>query len=198
MDYTNYRVDWRLQVETVAGTRFRCGHCGADAGVVSALSGQLVRRADGATGARWAVILFCPVCSQPTYRDGDGKQFPAPRIGTELKNLPGGIAGLYREARDCSAIGAYTACVMVCRKILMNLAVLEKADPGKSFVEYVDYLAEHGFVPPKGKPWVDRIRQKGNEANHEIKEMAEPDAREIMLLVEMLLRFNFELGTPSP
>lgn len=80
----------------------------------------------------------------------------------------------------------------------MNLAVLENADTGKSFVEYVDYLANNGFVPPKGRPWVDRIRKKGNEAVHEIQQMSESDAKEIMLLVEMLLRFNFELGEPTP
>jgi hypothetical protein len=86
---------------------------------------------------------------------------------------------------------------MACRKILMNLAVLEQAKPGLSFVEYVDYLGANGFVPPKGKAWVGQIRAKGNEANHEIKPMLQKDAQEIMLLTEMLLRFNFELGTPA-
>lgn len=80
----------------------------------------------------------------------------------------------------------------------MNLAVLEGAASGKGFVEYVNFLADNGFVPPKGKAWVDRIRDKGNDANHEINEMSESDAKDIMMLVEMLLRFNFELGTPTP
>ena len=78
----------------------------------------------------------------------------------------------------------------------MNLAVRESAPEDKNFAFYVDYLATKGFVPPKGRPWVDKIRDKGNEANHEIKEMQEQDAKDILHLVEMLLRFNFTLVTP--
>ena len=196
MDYINFFVRWARQLEQVSGVRFRCGHCGADAGVVDILRGTLLHRA-GANAGNYASILFCPVCSQPTYQDIDQKQFPAYPLGADLKNLPAGIAGLYREARNCSGVGAYTACVMACRKILMNLAVREGAKEGGSFVGYVDYLADNNFVPPKGKVWVTKIKDKGNDANHEITEMSEPDAKEIMMLVEMLLRFNFELGDPT-
>ena len=194
-----FAISWAASVQPVSGVRFRCGHCGADAGVISALQGHELDKGRGGVGTgRPAKILFCPVCSQPSYFDPDSKGFPAVPLGADLRNLPAGIAGLYREARNCSGVAAYTSCVMACRKILMNLAVLEGATAGKNFVEYVDHLDNNGFVPPKGKAWVDRIRKKGNEANHEIKEMSEADAKEIMMLVEMLLRFNFELGTPTP
>jgi len=196
MDYKTYWNEWTNNLAVVSGVRFKCGHCGADAGVINALQGQQRSRAINQHTGRPVVILFCPVCSQPTYCDPDGKFVPAASLGAELKNLPAGISGLYREARACSSVGAYTACVMVSRKILMNLSVLEGAPSGQGFIQYVDYLSESGFVPPRGKAWVDRIRAKGNEANHEIEEMSEADAREIMMLVEMLLRFNFELGTP--
>jgi len=80
----------------------------------------------------------------------------------------------------------------------MNIAVAQGADPGKSFVEYVEYLASYGYVPPKGKGWVDHIRKKGNEANHEIAVMSRPDAEELISFTEMLLKFIFEFPSRVP
>ena len=48
-------------------------------------------------------------------------------------------------------------------------------------------------MPPNGKKWVDAIRKKGNEANHEIQLMGERDARNIVRFSEMLLRFVYEM-----
>jgi len=39
---------------------------------------------------------------------------------------------------------------------------------------------------------VDHIRQKGNEANHEIKVMTAQDARDLVSFLEMLLKFVYE------
>jgi hypothetical protein len=39
----------------------------------------------------------------------------------------------------------------------MNIAVAEGADEGKRFIEYVEYLADNGYVPPGGKGWVDQF-----------------------------------------
>jgi hypothetical protein len=48
-----------------------------------------------------------------------------------------------------------------------SLGVAEGAKEGLSFQAYVDHLSAKGYVPPNGKGWVDHIRKKGNEANHE-------------------------------
>ncbi len=74
----------------------------------------------------------------------------------------------------------------------MHIAVSKGAKPGESFVSYVDYLAAKGFIPPDGRDWVDHIRQKGNEANHEIVIMSGAEAEELIAFVEMLLKFIFE------
>ena len=74
----------------------------------------------------------------------------------------------------------------------MNIAVEQSAPSGHPFVEYVEFLAANGYVPPNGKLWVDHIRKKGNEATHEIALMNENDARELLIFVEMLLRFVYE------
>lgn len=74
----------------------------------------------------------------------------------------------------------------------MNIGVQEGAQGGKSFVHYIDFLAEKGFIPPNGRAWVDHIRKKGNEATHEIALMSKVDATELVVFTEMLLKFIYE------
>lgn len=80
----------------------------------------------------------------------------------------------------------------------MNIAVQQGAAAGLPFIDYVNYLASAGFVPPNGKHWVDHIRKKGNEATHEIALMGEVEAKELLGFVEMLLRFVYEFPTMIP
>src|SRR6266571_7617624 len=105
---------------------------------------------------------------------------------------------LYEEARRCSSQNCFTAAVLLCRKMLMNIAVAQGATEGLRFIEYVTYLSDKGFVPPNGKHWVDHIRKKGNEATHEIALMAEGDAKELISFIEMLLRFIYEFPSLVP
>jgi hypothetical protein len=74
----------------------------------------------------------------------------------------------------------------------MHIAVEQGAPEGKSFLAYVEFLSKEGFVPPHGKEWVDHIREKGNEANHEIVLMSQNDAIDLINFSEMLLKFIYE------
>jgi hypothetical protein len=140
-----------------------------------------------------AWLFACPNCRRPTFFEADGTQIPAPRIGRPVNGIDNpGVEGLYNEARDCSMVGAHTAAVLLCRKLLMNVAVQKGANPGLTFVQYVDHLATSGYVPPNGKAWVDQIRKKGNEATHEIPSITHADAQQILTFVEMLLKFVYE------
>ena len=139
-------------------------------------------------------LRACPSCTLPFIQiESENRFIPSQRLGRSVKGLPLDLEKLYNEARDASSVGAFTACAMVARKVLMNLAVLEGAEENRNFHYYVDYLANNGFVPKKGRPWVDKIRLKGNEATHEIELISQSDATDIMFLVENLLRFNFEM-----
>jgi len=80
----------------------------------------------------------------------------------------------------------------------MNIAVNNGAKEGASFVVYVEHLASAGFVPPNGRGWVDHIRKKGNEANHEIALMTRVDAEELLSFSEMLLKFIYEFPSRIP
>jgi len=82
--------------------------------------------------------------------------------------------------------------------MLLNIAVNQGAKEGGKFIEYVNYLSEKGYIPPNGKHWVDHIRQKGNEANHEIAVMTEQDSKNLLTFTEMLLRFIYEFPNMVP
>ena len=74
----------------------------------------------------------------------------------------------------------------------MHIAVSQGAGDGLSFAKYVDYLDDKHFTPPNSKDWVDHIRKKGNEANHEIVVMGKSDAEELLEFIHMILTFIYE------
>ena len=74
----------------------------------------------------------------------------------------------------------------------MHIAVSKGAQENQSFVFYVNYLSENQYIPRDSATWVDHIRQKGNEANHEIIIGSETDALDLLNFSEMLLKIMFE------
>jgi hypothetical protein len=80
----------------------------------------------------------------------------------------------------------------------MNVAVSQGAKAGDPFASYVQFLADKGYVPPNGKHWVDHIRTKSNEANHEVVLMSKEEAEILITFVEMMLKFIYELPNVIP
>jgi hypothetical protein len=142
-------------------------------------------------------VHICPSCNKATVF-GWGIQYPGAIPGAKIRALPDDINALYDESRQCIAIAAYTASVLLSRKLLMHIAVEQKAEPNKAFGYYVSFLADNGFIPPNGKAWVAHIKDKGNEANHEIVLMTKDDAEELLVFMEMLLKFIYEFPARIP
>jgi Domain of unknown function (DUF4145) len=176
---------------------FDCGHCGNRVASSSGYFGSLL----GIPGTIIESLHICPHCTRTTSFHV-GIQFPGVRPGTNVLHVPPDIEKAYNEARDCMAASAYTAATMLCRKILMHVAVEEKAAENLSFKQYVDYLVANNYVPPKGRGWVDQIRDKGNGVNHELVFASLEEAKDLIGFVEMLLRFNYEfpgkVGAKTP
>jgi hypothetical protein len=148
-------------------------------------------------------VFICSNCEFPTFIgvDADGSstlQVPGSLPGAPVDNLPDLVEPLYNEARRCYSVGAFTATAMACRKILMNVAVQEGAEPNLRFVQYVNFLDENHHVPPKGRNWVEHIKEKGNEANHEIRLVLEPDARQLLLFTQLFLTFVYTFADWEP
>lgn len=167
---------------------YTCGHsdCGREVGSDKGYFYQ-----NKITGRADAFIYVCPVCHCPTFFDFYS-QIPGVRIGHNIEHLPQEISELYDEVRKSTSQESFTLAVLGCRKLLMHITVEKGAKENLGFVEYVNYLADNHYAPPNSQPWVDRIRQKGNEANHEIKIMTKDDALEIINFIEMLLKFIYE------
>lgn len=167
---------------------YTCGHCGNQLA-----SNQGYYATDPGGGVMEAFIYICHQCEKPTHFAKDGSQNPGAAFGNPVSNIPAKeVEDLYEEARNCMKVNAHTAAVMCCRKLLMNVAVSEGADTGKGFVYYVKYLAGEGHIPPKATVWVDHIRDKGNDANHEIRIMSREDAERLIRFSEMMLRIMYE------
>ena len=137
-------------------------------------------------------IYICPHCKAPHIIDANGKNFPFSICGKTFKRLPEEIQKCYDEARLALSAGAYTAAVMMFRKILMNLAVNEGAKEGDSFANYVTFLCDNGFVHKKQHEQAKSLKKLGNDANHKIESRTEDEAKEMLKFVELLLLNNYE------
>jgi hypothetical protein len=179
---------WRNTEGGFASKDYQCAYFGRD---VSASEGYWCI---GEYDSLDHTVAICPKCNAPTYFERHSTQIPSPPFGESVPFINDGkIEAIYEEARRCTSHGAFTGAVMLCRKLLMNLAVQQGAPENQSFQSYVEYLDKHGFVPPNGKKWVDAIRKRGNDANHEIELMTPKDAHNIIRFSEMLLRFIYEM-----
>ena len=172
-------------VRTIPSRSYICGHCHNPLASNNGFRRQI-------PGGGWWYIYICHYCNCPTFFDLKNNQIPGSPYGNKVDHVPTEVDSLYNEARDCTSVNAYTASVLCCRKLLMNIGVSIGADEGLNFTQYVRYLSDKGFVPPDGKEWVDHIRKKGNEATHEIAIMEREDAQELITFLEMLLKFIYE------
>lgn len=189
-----YHVIWK-DAQNLRPLEYKCGYCGL---VVSSEKGWLYYNTSTGQVISDVAVRICPHCNGPSVFSLGNFQVPGVAFGNSVGSTPQEIHALYEEARRCTSAGAYTAAVMACRKLLMHIAVKQGAKPGDSFLDYVTYLTDKGFVPPGGRDWVDHIRQKGNEANHDITLMNKTDAENLIHFSEMLLKFIYEFPSKVP
>lgn len=182
-------------VQRVDKGNWDCGYCGK---MVGSDQGWVGTQDEGGSGSPTAYIRICPNCQLPTVFDHAGDYAPTRPPGEHIDNVPEDLSTLYEEARYTAGAGAYTAAVMACRKMLMNIAVDKGAKEGLGFAEYVNYLVSEGYTPPNSKEWVDYVRSLGNEANHKIALKDRDDADAAITFVGMLLRFIYELPALIP
>lgn len=186
--FENYSCNW-FQFQQIENKSFICGFCGDK---IASDRGYKVGNGKRGEGNQKAGIYICPNCHGPNFINLKGEWFPGHIFGREVKNVPHSLDELYNEARKSHKEKCFTASVLLCRKMLMNISVEQGAKENLKFIQYVDYLAEKGFIPPNGRNWVDHIRKKGNEATHEIKMMNESDSKDLLRFTEMILMFLYE------
>ena len=169
--------------------RADCPDCGASTLAVIAFS-----------NSQPAVWARCTNCMRPVAIL-DGTMSPSPLPLSEPMGLPDTERAAWREIRACLSVGADTAAVMLCRKLLLHVAVSAGMSPksdkdrAPTFLETVNYLENDGLITQRMRPWVERIKDVGNEANHELSPIAHADALDVARFTEQLLRLAYEMDS---
>ena len=170
-----------------------CPHCEAPHLVRVAMASN---PDDFGQGTRW---LRCVGCGQGSVIDDAEVLHPSPKPMRVPDGLPPVDVAIWDEIRACLGIGAYTAAVMLCRKLLFHVAVshgLEEKDSrnrAPSYMEAVKHLESEGVFTARMRKWVDRVKDVGNNANHELSPISRSQAFDVATFTEKLLELAYEL-----
>lgn len=139
-------------------------------------------------------VFICPHCNKPTFIDEiiNKTQFPLPKKENNLHHIPSEVNKVYQEAIDSYSAGAFTGTTLLCRKLLMNIAVNLGAKENQNFAEYVKFLDDEGYITKTSRNWVDMIRTIGNKATHNLDVNTKEEAEKDLIFCEMILKTNYE------
>jgi Domain of unknown function (DUF4145) len=179
-----------------------CGACGrpVNADVMAGWPQNTAPADARAAASRATLWLQCPSCSEGSVKTRAGAVYPAAPAVRPLAHLPKSVERAWREAGLAHGAAAYTAAEMMCRKILMHMAVDNAgAQEGASFVTYVDALETAGYITTGLKSVVDQVRTRGNVANHDLPASSEQDSLTTLTITQHLLEAMYELpGMATP
>ena len=161
----------------------KCPLCNAN------VVGAVVAESNDQPRVQW---IRCTGCDRGVVAN-EGALSPSPKIGEEVTGLPADVADAYDEARRTAGAAAYTACELICRKILMHIAVDKGDSEGKGFVEYLDFLKNTGYLTPAMLPWADLIRTHGNQSTHRLQAASKDRALNTLAFTAQLLRLVYEM-----
>lgn len=160
---------------------FTCGYC------QTKVNGQVVATSQS---IKW---LLCTSCGNGSVFTNDGILFPPQLTGPIVEGLPTEISNAYDESRRCYSVNSYTSCELMCRKILMHVAVEKNAKEGDTFENYIKYLEGSGYVTPPMRGWVDLIRRHGNKSTHKLEAPDQKRAESTLMLTAELLKLIYEM-----
>ena len=142
--------------------------------------------------------LRCVSCHKGYVRQDGAIQPGVKPLRTPL-GVPEDEVAVWEEARSCLGVGAHTAAVMLCRKLLFHIAVTHGLAPANSkgfapgFAECAKHLEKQGLVTPRMMKWVDRIKDVGNDANHALVPIEATQSLDVATFTEQLLVLAYEL-----
>ena len=174
--------------------KYDCGSCGKP------IQGRVVATLTRPTDGHQVQWCMCPCdlrepCVFVMKGDEVVTQSPISKQFQHNAKWPPDIAALYDEAAKSYSAGAFTACVMVCRKVLMVTSCKEGETDGKTFVAYVDHITTTVLNFPRAKAAIDSIRTIGNEATHTVAIVSQDDAKRAMQIVTYMLDTIYALPT---
>ena len=161
--------------------RYTCGHCSTQvSGAVIAFYDQI----------KW---LECTTCGNGSVLARNGIIHSSIPFGPDIQGLPKEVNDAYSESRRCMSVNAFTAAELICRKILMHIAVDKGATEGDTFVAYLSHLEREGYVTPPMRGWVTLIKDHGNNATHKLASPDKQRAESTVMFTAELLRLVYEM-----
>jgi hypothetical protein len=174
--------------------RERCAFCGGDQMMIVAHAAG----GSSSSGRPDVCWLRCISCFFG-HVNNEGTISPGVRPLDTPNVLSGDDLTAWTEALGCLSVGANTAAVMMCRKLLFHIAVAhdlpEKDSSGRAptFAKALKHLEDEGVITKHMRPWVEKIKDVGNEANHEIPSTTPEQAMDVALFTRQLIRLAYEL-----
>ena len=158
--------------------RVTCPDCGSGT-MLAIAQGDLPATAKKELSGGSSAWLMCNVCGMGTfamgYSSSPAKLYPRAKPLNLPNYLDEDVRKTALEALGCYTVDAFTACTLMCRKIIFHMAVdaglPEKNERGfaPSFFDCVEHLVEEGYITKRQKEqWVDSVRVWGNTATHEL------------------------------
>ena len=179
-------------------TPFVCGHCFRDVAALPTAKYPSGSKPTNVTQVEWndkprSECLLCPACERMTVVV-EGAQSPSPPAGNNVDHLPSDVDKSWREARRSYTATAYTASVLMCRKLLMHMAC-DKAGTkeGANFTTCIDELISSNELPKSHEPLLQAIRKSGNGGTHKLESIDEKEAKTTIVVTEQCLRNLYEL-----
>lgn len=150
------------------------------------------------------VWLRCATCELGFVKNGDTTAPTSLPLRTP-RHLPPEDQAVWEEVRQCLGSGAHMAAVMLCRKLLLHLAVAKGLPPENNkghspgFEECVKHLQSTGTITQPMLEWVKPIKDIGNTANHKIRAVTLEEATDVANFTHQLLVLAYEMRrTPVP
>jgi len=144
------------------------------------------------------VWMRCPSCGAGSVYQ-QGELSPSSKPLRVPAGLPAVDAAIWAEVRTCLGVGANAAAVMLCRKLLFHIAVgnglpeKDDRDRAPSFYSAIEHLQQQEIITRKMRPWVDRIKDVGNDANHEVTPISPEQAADVAGFTLQLLILAYEM-----
>lgn len=185
-----------------------CTRCSAR--VSGTVEGQFNEHLDEAGfTVRWS-LLKCPTCfaailiaqDDEAARYGgsdDGELWADTRVLYPVNKrrelgaaVPEPIRTAFGEARTCfDDARAYTACAIMCRKVLEGICDSHGAKRG-SLAQRLKSLADQGVLDKRLYEWIDTLRVVGNEAVHDVSvTVSKEDAADLLELAEAVAEYLY-------
>lgn len=186
MPYNGHRAITKPDGSNHEGWRsYTCGHCGRET------SGAVIAYVPQERGGH-TLWLQCTACGLGSVWN-HGEIIPGATFGPVIEGLPGDVENAYQEARRCIMVAAYNGSVLICRKILMHIAVDKGAKAGDGFGAYIAFLISEGYITPSMKRWVELIQKNGNLATHQLPAPDRDTAESTLMFTAELLRVIYEM-----